>query len=194
MFRDRIIDFRRVKASELLPSPRNWRVHNEVQRGAVAELLAQLGYVDAVIARQLADGRLELIDGHLRAGMDPNQKIPTLITDLDEEEAGLALATLDPVAELADVDGVKLRELLATIDVESEGLSLLLEELGREAETNGKPTQLRPLAIKPPPVMTWVLLGIPTVRFGEIAADVERLAGLEGVILESTSNDGPKSR
>ena len=43
------------------------------------------------------------------------------------------------------------------------------------------------------PKMTWVLIGIPTVRFGEIAEKMESLAAIEGVVLESTSNDGDKN-
>ncbi len=41
-----------------------------------------------------------------------------------------------------------------------------------------------------PPGMTWVLLGIPTLRYGEIAETVEKLAAQEGVFCESCVNDG----
>jgi hypothetical protein len=34
--------------------------------------------------------------------------------------------------------------------------------------------------------MTWVLVGIPTVRFGEIAALVEKIAGREDTQVETT--------
>lgn len=34
--------------------------------------------------------------------------------------------------------------------------------------------------------MTWVLIGIPTVRFGEISERVEEIAGLSEVICETT--------
>lgn len=42
----------------------------------------------------------------------------------------------------------------------------------------------------PPPVMAWVLIGIPTIRFGEIASTVEALAKIDGLICEVTANNG----
>ena len=50
--RDRIVDFRRVRASELLPNPRNWRTHPKAQRDALSGILAEIGYADALIARE----------------------------------------------------------------------------------------------------------------------------------------------
>ena len=64
--RDRIVDLRRVLASELVPHPENWRTHPERQRRVLADLLAEVGIADAVIAFEREDGRLQLIDGHLR--------------------------------------------------------------------------------------------------------------------------------
>ena len=65
--RDRIIELRRVRASELRPHPRNWRQHPPRQRDALRGVLAEVGYADALLARELPDGTLMLIDGHLRA-------------------------------------------------------------------------------------------------------------------------------
>src|SRR6266404_5576577 len=64
--RDRIVELRRVPARELRPNPKNWRSHPAAQQDALKGLLAELGYCDAVIARPLPDGSLQLIDGHLR--------------------------------------------------------------------------------------------------------------------------------
>ena len=38
-FRDRIVEFTRVRADELLPNPRNWRTHDERQQAALAGVL-----------------------------------------------------------------------------------------------------------------------------------------------------------
>ena len=62
--RDRIKEFRRVKASELIPNEKNWRRHGKAQSAALKGLLAEIGYADALIARELLDGRLQLLDGH----------------------------------------------------------------------------------------------------------------------------------
>jgi len=70
--RDRIKDFRRVSASLLCPNPKNWRTHNTRQRNVLKGILAEIGYADALLARELPDGSLQLIDGHLRAETTPN--------------------------------------------------------------------------------------------------------------------------
>jgi hypothetical protein len=44
--RDRIKELRRVSAKELLPNPKNWRVHPPAQKDALQGLLAGLGYCD----------------------------------------------------------------------------------------------------------------------------------------------------
>lgn len=70
-FRDRIRELRRIRADQLRPNPRNWRSHPQRQRDALRGVLAEIGYADALLARELADGSLELVDGHLRAETTP---------------------------------------------------------------------------------------------------------------------------
>src|ERR1700730_4088294 len=101
--RDRIRELRRVKASELLQNPRNWRRHPAQQAAALRGVLGEIGYADALLAREV-DGKLMLIDGHLRAETTPDQDVPVLILDVTAEEADKILLTLDPLAGLATVD------------------------------------------------------------------------------------------
>ena len=65
--RDRIKELRRVRARDLVPHEKNWRVHTKAQTAALRGLLSEIGYADALLARELPDGRLQLVDGHLRA-------------------------------------------------------------------------------------------------------------------------------
>src|SRR5580658_9960996 len=110
--RDRVIDFRRVPAAELAPHPRNWRKHPKHQQNALRGLLDEIGFAGAVLARQGPDGKLMLIDGHLRKDLLPGEEIPVLVTDLSEEEAELLLATFDPIGAMATRDDQTLRALL----------------------------------------------------------------------------------
>ncbi len=145
--RDLIKSLRRVKARDLKPNPRNWRTHPEAQEAALRGVLGEIGYADACLARELPDGTLELVDGHLRAGLDPDQKVPVLILDLDEAEADKLLTVLDPLAAMAGADDQKLAELLASIETDNEGLQAMLEGLkpwdgevdNPEAEWEGMP-------------------------------------------------------
>jgi hypothetical protein len=56
-------------------------------------LLAEIGYADALLARELSDGQLALIDGHLRQSITPEQEVPVLILDVNGAEADKLLAT-----------------------------------------------------------------------------------------------------
>ena len=126
--KDRIKELRRVKASELRANPKNWRTHPIAQREALEGILSQVGYADALIARETPEG-LELIDGHLRAETTPDAKVPVLILDINEEEADLMLATLDPLASMAGRDDMKLRELLESVESNADGINELLNGL-----------------------------------------------------------------
>jgi hypothetical protein len=130
--RDRIVDFRRVRASSLLPNPANWRTHPPAQQDALRGLLAEIGYANALIARELPGGRLMLIDGHLRAETTPDQLVPVLVLDVDEEEAKKLLATLDPLGALAEADAAKLDALLKEVQTDSPAVAQMLNDLGDE--------------------------------------------------------------
>jgi hypothetical protein len=127
--RDRITDFRRVPANLLLPNPKNWRVHNNRQRNVLQGILAEIGYADALLVRELPNGTLQLIDGHLRAETTPNQQVPVLVLDLDDAEADKLLATLDPLAALADTNQAMLDGLLAQVETENIAVQEFLREL-----------------------------------------------------------------
>src|SRR6266478_3601337 len=117
--RDRIKELRRVKAKELLANPKNWRRHPKAQAEALRGLLGEIGYADALLARELPDGRLMLIDGHLRAEITPNMMLPVLVLGVTEAEADKLLLTLDPLAGLAQADAERIEELLATVKTDS---------------------------------------------------------------------------
>jgi ParB-like chromosome segregation protein Spo0J len=85
--RDRVLELRRVRARELVPNPKNWRRDPKAQAEALRGLLGEIGNADALLVRELPDGRLQLIDGHLRAATMPDEEVPVIILDLNEEEA-----------------------------------------------------------------------------------------------------------
>jgi hypothetical protein len=127
--RDRIKELRRVPASRLRPNPKNWRVHPQSQQDALRGVLAEVGYADALVARELEDGSLELIDGHLRAETTPDQEVPVLVLDVNEKEADKLLALLDPLAGLADTNRDALAGLLAGVETESRAVKEVLDEM-----------------------------------------------------------------
>jgi hypothetical protein len=136
--KDRILEFRRIPAAQLRANPRNWRTHPPAQRAALRGILAEVGYVDALIARRLPDGSFELIDGHLRAETTPDGDVPVLVVDLDETEANKVLATLDPLAAMAETDAQQLRRVLCDVSTGDEHVAALLQDLQRVAEGTGE--------------------------------------------------------
>ena len=128
MYQDRIKELRRVKASELIPSPHNWRQHPQYQRDALHAILDEVGYADAVLARETEAG-LEVIDGHLRTSLDGDQTIPVLVLDVTEEEAKKLLLTHDPLAAMAETNISALTALLGDVEFQDESIVSMLAAL-----------------------------------------------------------------
>ena len=131
--KDRILELRRVPAADLQADPRNFRRHPAEQRRALEQMRERLGVVNAVIARETPDG-LILIDGHLRTDMAGAELVPVIVTNLTEEEAAEAMATLDPIAAMAIADNETLHALLDVeiADADAELRTLLDDLHGRD--------------------------------------------------------------
>lgn len=102
--RNRIRGHRRVRAGDLLPHELNYRLHPQAQREALLALYRTVGFARSLLAYELPDGRLKLIDGHLRRELHPDQEVEVEIVDLSDAEARVLLLSLDPLAALATCD------------------------------------------------------------------------------------------
>ena len=129
--RNRIKELRQVNANELLPNPKNWREHPTRQTDALRGVLSQIGFADAVLVRETPEG-LMLLDGHARTEIVGDCEIPVLVLDQNDEEADLLLATLDPLAAMADSNADALAELLPTLEAQSEAVKELLDGLAKQ--------------------------------------------------------------
>jgi DNA modification methylase len=198
---DRIKALRRVLAGDLKPHPKNWRRHPESQRNALLGLLAEIGYADVLLTRELPDGSLQIIDGHLRAETTPDCLVPVLVTDLTEDEAEKVLLTHDPLASMATADKENLESLLASLKFESPDVSAMLEGLATEFKIDPQALifqgQTDPDAIPEPPDNPtthpgdlW-LLGQHCLLCGDSskAEEVDRL--LDGAVIHLVNTDPP---
>src|SRR5258708_23747155 len=100
--RNRIKCHRRVRAGDLVPHELNFRLHPEHQRAALQALYAEIGFARSLLAYELPDGRLKLLDGHLRREFDPDMEVDVEILDVTDAEARALLFSIDPLAPLAD--------------------------------------------------------------------------------------------
>ena len=147
--RNRIKEFTTIKAGELLPNPKNWRTHPKAQQEALRGILAEVGYVDAIMVRETPEGYM-IIDGHLRAETTPDMEVPVLVLDVDEAEADKILLSFDPLAAMAESNSSALDALLRGVDTGSEALQQLFADL---AETNGiVPPSFDPECRRPWPI------------------------------------------
>jgi hypothetical protein len=157
-----------VKASTLVPHPLNWRKHPQRQQELLRSVLAQVGYADALLARELPDGKLQLIDGHLRAETTPDQEVPVLVLDVTENEARTILLTSDPLAALAETDGDAIDQLIKKTELSDDLMQWLSPEKGEE---------------EPQPIREWSAEElILTARF-VVIAPVELQAKIRGTLL-----------
>lgn len=102
--RDRIVEHIKVRAKDLVPNDHNFRKHPLRQRQALAASFQEIGFARSVLAYRTPEGKLKLIDGHLRTEMDPEMEVTVEVLDVNEEEANKLLLTIDPIGALAQTD------------------------------------------------------------------------------------------
>lgn len=190
---NRIVGAGEEAPGALLANPKNWRVHPEAQQDAMAGVLGQVGWVQQVLVNRRTG---HVVDGHLRVALAIRQgapSVPVLYVDLSEEEEALVLASLDPLAAMADTDEAKLRELLAGVTVDSDDLLAHLRSLLPRDRTGF----IDPDDVLEPPDTAYVkvdelwLLGEHRLLCGDATKpdDVERL--LEGATPRLLVTDPP---
>jgi hypothetical protein len=129
--RNRIKRHVRVRAGDLVPHELNPRLHPDAQRAALAALYAAVGFARSLLAYELPDGRLKLIDGHLRAEMSPDMEVDVEVLDVSDAEARTLLLSIDPLAQLAGYDQAVLDRLRHVTDTTSDALANLWESLSQ---------------------------------------------------------------
>jgi DNA modification methylase len=148
------------------------------------------------MVRELSDGSLQIVDGHLRAETTPDAIVPVLIVDLNDAEAEKVLATFDPLAAMAEPDEAQLAALLKGIETDSEALAALLEQLAEEA-AKGQSADITEDDIPEPPdeAVTrpgdLIILGHHRLLCGDSSKpeDVDRL--LDGAVIHLVNTDPP---
>jgi len=129
--RNRIVEHVQVRAGDLVPHPDNFRQHPASQRHALEASYEEVGFARSLLGYRLTDGRLQLIDGHLRRNIDPEMIVTVEVLDVSAAEARQLLLTIDPLAGLATTDQEVLARLTASTSTDSEVLNDLWQALGK---------------------------------------------------------------
>jgi len=132
VLKDRIVEFKRVKASDLIPNEKNWRKHSNKQRDILSGVMQEVGFAGAVLTRQ-TDRGYEIIDGHLRTDEAGDNEVPILVTNLNQEESDKLLAVYDPITALAEMDEEAYAELTEGMQFENDFVNNYLELLKEES-------------------------------------------------------------
>ncbi len=132
--RNRITRHVRVRASDLVPHELNPRIHRDAQREALAASLDEVGFARSLLAYELPDGRLKLIDDHLRADLHPEMEVDVEVLDLTDAEARALLLSLDPMTLLADYDTTVLNQLRQQTSTPSDALNNLWQSIDAAGE------------------------------------------------------------
>jgi hypothetical protein len=132
--RNRILRHVRVRAGDLVPHELNPRVHSDAQRNALQLLYDEIGFARSLLAYPLADGRLKLIDGHLRAAMTPDEEVEVEVLDVNDAEARALLMAIDPLAQLAGYANDTLDKLRQIVEADSAAVKSLWQTLQEASE------------------------------------------------------------
>lgn len=148
--RNRIVEHVQVRAGDLVPHPHNFREHPDDQRQSLADSYQEIGFARSLLGYRRPDGRIQLIDGHLRAAYDPDMEVTVELLDVTDQEADQLLLTIDPLAALAVTNTERVAALAQRVQTQSESLRGLWSRL---QEQNGRAvTKLRQQAKPAPPV------------------------------------------
>ena len=104
------------------------------QQDALRGVLAEIGYADALLARELPDGSLELIDGHLRAETTPDAEVPVLVRRPRRRRGGQAAGAARSAGRPGRAGPRRAGRLLEQVETENEAVRALLDEMLADAE------------------------------------------------------------
>ena len=174
-----------AKLEELKPNPRNPNQHPAEQLALYWKVVNHQGIRRAIVVSKQSGF---IVTGHgLFESLKANGVTTAPIDEQDFKTPADEWAHLladNRLPQLADLDAAALATLeneisLAGLDLELTGA--LLEE--------ATAVEFKELATQTPPRFTWVLIGLPTVRFGEIAEKIEQLATVQDIFCAMTSSD-----
>lgn len=133
--RNRISEVRRVRFGDVQAHPGNFRRHPANQRKALEGVVGEVGFASVPLAyhSQRNGGGLTWLDGHLRSEAFPDYEGDVAVLDVDDGEAALLLATLDPLAALATHDAEALDALLRDVQTGDAAVQELLADVAAQA-------------------------------------------------------------
>ena len=134
-WRNRIVEVRHVRFGDIKAHGSNYRRHPAKQRAALEGAVAEVGFASVPLAyhSESNGGALTWIDGHLRSETFPDYEGEVAILDVNDAEAKLLLATLDPITYMAEIAADELAALLEGVNTGDAALQELLAGMAEDA-------------------------------------------------------------
>lgn len=179
-----------VNPDQIKPDPENPNRHTPEQIAIYCKVIKANGWRRSIVISERSGlvvkghgARLAAIEMSLTKVPVEIQKYQNRIEEVRDMIADNELAALS----LRDDDGIAGLLNLIGGDPGESGVGLDRYEELLNPDQDGK---IREIKIQKPPAMAWVLIGLPTIRYSEIAERIESLATVQGIKLESTVNNG----
>lgn len=128
-WQDRIIGFSRENPQNFLANPFNFRLHAKTQKALMNGMLAEVGWVQAVVVNKTTG---HIVDGHMRVTLADErneESVPTIWVSLTEDEEKKVLATFDPIGSFAFRANDIYQTLVEQLDAEDEALKAFLDSV-----------------------------------------------------------------
>ncbi len=172
---------RMADPESLAPHPQNPKRHPPEQLRVFEKVIREQGIRRSIVVSKRSG---YVVSGHglletlKRLGL---KLVPVDDQDFPTEEAELAHMVADnKLPELGETAEAEVRKILRQL--EGAGIDSEIAGIVKEIET----AELREVKPAVPPAMSWILVGIPTVKFGEIAKEIEAIAARPDSIVETT--------
>ena len=192
-----------VSLESLVAHPENYNRHPPEQIGKIRQSLRAHGQVRSVVVQDNGDGETYTITaGHgvVRAAqLEGWEEIRAEVIPAGwpPEKVKAYLVADNELGRQSTPDNVQLASLLEEVRAFDETLLMaagyteeefhgLLEEIGAVVPQQ---VEMKPIEVKPPPALVWVLIGMPLVGYGRIADLVEEIAKDPEVTLATTVAD-----
>ena len=129
----RIVDHAEVDPNSLIPHEVNWREHPESQKQVFDGVLKEVGFAQSVTVSKRTG---KILDGHMRVQMAVEQgwpAIPVEYVDVDEREEAAIIATMNPMAALAERNRERIEAAAAIANLNDQRVKGLVAALQSRA-------------------------------------------------------------
>lgn len=182
------MQIKKLNIADLHPYERNSRTHSPEQIEQIAASIREFGFVNPV----LIDENNRIIAGHgrvLAAQKMGMEQVPCLpVVGLSDAQLRAYIIADNKLAENAGWD----KDMLRLEFEDLKALDFDLDLLGFSADDSlfkeSKKQKLTPVELDAPK-MSWVLVGIPLVKYDLIAEHIEAVSLIDAALVQTTVTD-----